>query len=66
MQSIMNDTKARFIVRTAQPNDAPAVGDLLAISYCKLDFGHSGGITERVGDAFAQRRTEFCRVGWTP
>jgi GNAT superfamily N-acetyltransferase len=29
----MNDTKAHFIVRTAQPSDAPAVSDLLAASY---------------------------------
>jgi hypothetical protein len=31
-----------------------------------LDFGHSGGVTERVGDAFAERRTEFCGSGWMP
>jgi hypothetical protein len=31
-----------------------------------LDFGHSGGVAERVGDAFAQSRTEFCRFGGMP
>ncbi len=26
-------------------------------------FGHSGGVAERVGDALAERRTEFCGLG---
>ncbi len=29
----------------------------------KLDFGHSGGMAERVDDAFAERWLDFRRLG---
>ncbi len=31
-----------------------------------LGFGHSGGMAERVGDAFSERRAEFHRLGRMP
>src|ERR687885_1279631 len=31
-----------------------------------LEFGHSGGVAERVGDAFAECRTEFCGLDRMP
>jgi hypothetical protein len=44
-------------IRPRQPGEAPNE------SASQLDFGHSSCVAERVGDAFAEGRAEFCGLG---
>jgi hypothetical protein len=40
--------------------------DPMNVECTKLDFGHSGGMAERVSEALAERGTEFHRLGPAP
>ncbi len=52
----MNDGQNRFAA-VERDRDLAACSNVV---WNKLEFGHSGGVTERVDDAVAERGLEFC------
>jgi hypothetical protein len=50
----------RYVTVTFELNDKTAEHVSAWFIDPKLEFGHSGGVTERVDDAVAECRLEFC------